>query len=110
MQTTRTSWFAPKLRDAMRAQGVSSRQLCRAWRPNTDMEITRRSLNRYLKPDGVVPGIAIRRELAEALKVDSRSLEQDDDEESELLTALINRLIRKHVREMVSDAEHRSAA
>ena len=101
MTTTKTSWFAPKLRDAMERQGISSRRLCRLWRPESDVETTRRSLNRYLRADGksVIPGPDIRRELCAALGISAEELEPDDDEETD--AALINRLVRREVARLV---------
>lgn len=66
--TTTTSWFAPRLQEAMNHKGMSVRQLARSWRPDVNEETSRRSLNRYLH-DGVVPGDTIRRELADVLSV-----------------------------------------
>ena len=66
---TQSSWFAPRLREAIIGrEGMSVRQLARDWRPDVNEETSRRSLNRYLH-DGVVPGEAIRSELAAVLGV-----------------------------------------
>ena len=109
MTATKTSWFAPKLRDAMSEKGISSRQLCRVWRPGRDQETTRRSLNRYLRADqkSVIPGPEIRRELAEALGVDASEFTPDDDEETDLVAALISRLVRREVQKIVGNAVRR---
>lgn len=103
MTTTKTSWFAPKLRAAMQRQGVSSRKLCRLWRPDSDVETTRRSLNRYLRTDhkSVIPGPEIRRELASALGIHPDELQPDEDEETDLVAALIGRIVRREVERLV---------
>lgn len=66
--TTQTSWFAPLLKQAISHKGMSVRRLAQVWRPDENIETSRRSLNRYLH-QGVVPGETIRRELAAALDV-----------------------------------------
>lgn len=65
---TQTSWFAPLLQQAMNHKGMSVRRLAQVWRPDENIETSRRSLNRYLH-QGVVPGETIRRELASAVDV-----------------------------------------
>lgn len=110
---TKTSWFAPKLQSAMERRSLSVRALARAWRPNADVETSRRSLNRYLN-DGVVPGSGIRAELADTLKVDRSELEQEDEDEADLVVQLVNRLIERkleqRMRELLRDQDREVAS
>lgn len=60
--------FSGRLQQAMTHKALSIRALAKLWRPDENVETTRRSLNRYLH-GGVVPREQIRRELAEVLSV-----------------------------------------
>lgn len=104
----KTSWFAPKLRSALEQKETSVRGLARAWRPDGDIETTRRSLNRYLH-NGIVPSLQIRRELADALDVDASEFEQSEDDEEPSMTfgaamdAMFNRAVHREVRKILGE-------
>lgn len=110
---TKSSWFSPKLQKAMERRGFSVRALARVWRPKDDVETSRRSLNRYLN-QGVVPGPTIRAELADVLGVDRSELEQDDEDEADLVVALVNRLIERkleqRMRELLAERDREAAS
>lgn len=78
--TTKTSWFAPKLRKALADKSMSVRALARVWRPDEAHETSRRSINRYLNK-GIVPSVVTRRELADAIGVDPSEFEPTPDDE-----------------------------
>lgn len=87
---------------------MSVRALARTWRPDADVEVSRRSLNRYLHK-GIVPGAEIRAELANALGIPADELEpSDDDEESDPVEALMASL-RKVIRATLRDEIERVA-
>lgn len=107
--TTKKSWFAPKLKTALENQNMSVRGLARAWRPDANMETTRRSLNRYLH-NGIVPYLEIRRELADAIGVDPSEFELSEDDEEPSMTfgaamdAMFNRAVHREVRKILDEA------
>lgn len=81
----RVSWFAPKLRAEIERSETKIRTLARTWRPD-DVENARRSLLRYLHPNGVIPSAETRTELEIALGLKAGAL--DEDEESETMALL----------------------
>lgn len=102
---TKSSWFAPKLKSALESKNMSVRALARAWRPASDAETSRRSINRYLH-GGIVPSQQVRGELAAAIGVETSSLERDDDdEESESMS--LDEFLDRRVRQILRRERHR---
>lgn len=95
---TNPSRFVTRVRQEMAHQALSIRGLARRMDP-ANVDRARRNLHRWLD-EGIRPSRTSRAEVAAALGIESAALE-DDDEESDLvgaLMAIIRSLVRDEVR------------
>lgn len=101
MVTERTS-FGQRLRRQLDSKGVSVRELARRIRPD-DPETGRRNIARWLAPRdrAVTPSRATINLVADALRIDSHELA--DDEEDDPAVALLN-LVRQIAKQAALEA------
>lgn len=93
------SRFVARVRSEMLTQALSVRGLARRMDP-ANVDRARRNLHRWLD-EGITPSRSSRAEVTAALGVEAHELDGDEDEESDLPTALItvlSALVRHELR------------
>jgi transcriptional regulator with XRE-family HTH domain len=102
----RAEWFANELRGELKNKGWGIQTLARAMRPG-DIDIARRNIYRWVNGEHF-PQAKQRRQVAEALGLDSDRFEREEDDEDESLADLLfalDRFVHDRIRKVRNERE-----